>query len=42
MENYRLLVEQLQQYPQAAKDGPDALQGAYKRATRVGPQIRTL
>ncbi len=38
-ENYRLLVEQFQNYPQAKKDGPDASQGALKRITKRGPGV---
>lgn len=38
--NYKLLVEQLRNYPQGKKDGPDALQGAFKILNRRGPSIR--
>ncbi len=39
-ENYRLLIEQFKNYPQAKKDGPDATQGAWKHIMRSGPQVR--
>jgi phage terminase large subunit-like protein len=39
-ENYKLLLEQLKNYPQAKKDGPDALQCSYKQLNKRGTQIR--
>jgi hypothetical protein len=39
-ENYRLLIDQLKNYPQAKKDGPDALQGSYRFIKVTGTQIR--
>jgi predicted phage terminase large subunit-like protein len=38
--NYKLLIEQLRNYPQSKKDGPDALQCAYKQINKRGPSIR--
>lgn len=38
-ENYCLLMEQLKNYPQVKKDGPDALHGAYKYLSKSGTQI---
>jgi phage terminase large subunit-like protein len=37
--NYRLLIEQLKGYPQSKKDGPDALQCAYRQVNKAGTQI---
>lgn len=39
-ENYKILIEQIRNYPQSKKDGPDALQGARKRLNKSGAQIR--
>jgi len=41
-EGYRLLIEQLRNFPQAKKDGPDALAGAFSQATRSSVKFRSL
>jgi len=41
-EGYRLLVDQLRNFPQAKKDGPDGLAGAFKQATRRVASFRSV